>query len=120
MTFDAGHLFEAPAATGPFTASRNYNFLTQEGHLAFPRLWGELYTGDPDLVLITHQQVNGKSIYAGLVKRAVLGADGVLRAQWWDANDVLKGQPLAVTPAPAPAPARSLQTACVGSCMSSG
>lgn len=32
MTFDAGHLFEAPGPTGPFIAAKtNYNFLTQEG-----------------------------------------------------------------------------------------
>jgi hypothetical protein len=48
MTFNAGHLFEAPDATGPFTAAgKNYNFFTQEGHSAFARLWGSLYTGEP-------------------------------------------------------------------------
>ena len=82
MTFDGGHLFEAPSATGPFTAVEdNYNFFGQEGHSAFARLWGELYTGDKDLALVTHQQIAGKAIYAGLVKQAVLGTDGVLRAR---------------------------------------
>ena len=96
MTFDAGHLFEAPAATGPFTAvSKNYNFFTQEGHSAFARLWGELYTGDKDLALLSHQQIAGPAIYAGLIKEVVLGKDdGVLRAQWWSNNDVLKAGPL--------------------------
>ena len=69
MTFNAGHLFEAPAATGPFTpVDKNYNFFTQEGHSAFARLWGELYTGDKDLALVTHQQIAGPAIYAGLVR----------------------------------------------------
>jgi len=99
MVFDAGHLFEAPGPTGPFTAvGTNYDFLTQEGGLAFPRLWGELYTGDKDLILVTHQQVNAKTVYLGMVKQVVLGVDGVLRACWWSENDVLKGPALAMNP----------------------
>jgi hypothetical protein len=116
MTFDAGHLFQAPSATGPFTAvTYNYNFFTQEGHSAFARLWGELYTGDKELALISHQQIAGPAIYAGLIKQAVLGDDGVLRAQWWSNNDVLKAG--ALTPVTA---GGKTTTECIGACLSSG
>lgn len=119
MTFDAGHLFEAPAATGPFKPSaKNFNFLTEEGHSAFARLWGELYTQESGLALVTHQQLAGGAIYAGLVKRAVVGSDGVLRAHWWGANDALKGDALAIAPSPSPG---YQITACNGTqCLSSG
>ena len=114
----------------------NYNFFTQEGHSAFARLWGELYTGEKDLALLTHQQIAGAAIYAGLVKQVVLGADGVLRAQWWANNDVLKAGPLTMSAAAAPAAVgggsggggggsggkqtSTVVTECVGSCLSSG
>jgi hypothetical protein len=118
MTFDAGHLYEAPSARGPFRASQaNFNFLTGETGAVFPRLWGELYTGDKDLVLVTHQQLAGNN-YAGLVKRAVLGEDGVLRAQWWDANDALQGTPLHITRNDTGS--ANMKTDCTGSCMQSG
>ena len=117
MTFDAGHLFQAPAATGPFTAvADNYKFFTQEGHSAFARLWGELYTGDKELALLSHQQIAGKAIYAGLIKQVVLGEDGVLRAQWWSNNDVLKAEALT----PVTAADGKATTECVGACLSSG
>ncbi len=123
MTFGGGMLYEAAGPEGPFAPSaRNHRFLTQEGRLAFARLWGALYTRDESLVLVTHQQVNRRSIYAGLVKRAVLGTDGVLRAVWWEANDALRAAPLptsAATVTPPPL-APALTTACVGACLSSG
>ena len=53
--------------------------------------------------------------YAGLVKQVVLGTDGVLRAQWWSANDVLKAGPLTPTGS-----GGKQTTECVGSCVSSG
>jgi len=111
MTFNAGHLFKAPGPSGPFTAAeKNYNFMTQEGGLAFARLWGELYTGDPALVLLTHQQVAGPTVYMGLVKQVLEGDDGVLRAAWWPENDVLKADPLSITLAAAPSPAGTMTT----------
>ena len=110
MVFGAGHLYEASSPAGPFVPSKaNHAFLTQEGHLAFPRLWGGVYTQDDALVLLTHQQVNRGSIYAGLVKRVVLGADGVLRAVWWTANDVLRAAALPILQN-ASAPERALST----------
>ena len=100
MTFDAGHLYEAPGPEGPFTAvARNFAFHTQEGGSAFARLWGELYTANASLNLVTHQQVVPGSVYAGLVNRAALGADGVLREVWWGANDALRAAPAALRPA---------------------
>lgn len=121
MTFDAGHLYEATSPRGPFTpAKKNFNFLTQETGSVFARLWGEIYTGDKDLALVTHQQLSANN-YAGLVKRAVLGPDGVLRAQWWSANDVLRSSALEITNASTNASAGAgLVTECTGDCMSSG
>lgn len=136
MTFDGGHLYEAPSPSGPFVPSaKNHAFLTQEGRLFFARLWGSPYTQEAGLVLITHQQVNRGfsarntgSIYAGLVKRAVLDpTDGVLRAQWWSQNDALRGSALAVRAVTvdsgiplAPSGALLTTTACVGVCLTSG
>jgi hypothetical protein len=117
MTFDGGHLFEAPGPTGPFTAvSKNYAFLVGMGPgVAFARLWGEPYTGDATLALVTHQLVCKNSIYAGLIKRAVLDDDGVLRARWWEANADLKGLPLPIT-----VNGTRFLTPCISACLTSG
>merc|ERR1712093_852583 len=54
--------------------------------------------------------------YAGLVKRAALGADGILRAMWWEANHALKSNTLAIQ-----RNGTSLSvTDCSGDCMTSG
>lgn len=116
MTFNAGYLFEAAGPAGPFEpVATNYKFLTQEGRLAFPRIWGELYTGDANLSLVTHQQLIPQSIYLGLVKRVVLGNDGVLRVEWWGNNDVLRGPPLTISPV-----TEGLATECTADCINSG
>eukprot|EP01052_Picozoa_sp_SAG31_P031242 SAG31_NODE_3290_length_4457_cov_5.521570_1_plen_143_part_00 len=48
MTFDAGHLYEASSALGPFVeAEANFNFLTGETGAVFPRLWGGASGGTP-------------------------------------------------------------------------
>ena len=101
MVFDAGHLFFAPSPRGPFAASEtNFAFLGQDLGARFPRLWGEDATGDANLTLVSHQQMTvpdcgdgGPScpVYYGLLKRATVGGDGVLRATWYEANDKLKG-----------------------------
>jgi hypothetical protein len=107
MTFGRGLLFESAGPNGPFVPTRaNQRFLTEEGGAAYARLWGELVTRDSRLVLVTHQQTSSNhstsgAIYAGLVKRARLGTDGVLRACWWDANDALRSTRLEVVPATA-------------------
>jgi hypothetical protein len=116
MTFDAGHLYEAGSPSGPFVPSQNYEFLLSDGGSYFPRLWGELYTQDPNLVLITHQQIVGKVVYAGLVKRAALGDDGVLRAVWWEANDNLQGGEFVISYLPS----GFLNTTCTYACLTSG
>jgi hypothetical protein len=138
MTFAGGHLVSSPSLTGPFTAEKvNYNFLTvptapgAHGHApydgaGYPRLWGETNTGDPNLCLITH----GFGDYVGLVKRGLLGNDGVLRAGWWDANNNLKGRELTIhnqlpvnastKPPPAAAAAPGMSTSCVRQCMTAG
>merc|ERR1712060_825739 len=81
-----------------------------------------LYTQDPDLVLVTHQQAAGAgppyADYAGLVKQAVLGLDGVLRAQWWEANSALRGDPLDIILVNGGGPC--FTTSCNGSCLTSG
>ena len=80
---------------------------------------------------MSHQQIAGPAIYAGLIKQVVLGVDGVLRAQWWANNDVLKAGPLTptvsratVTTAAATSTTHrtysKTTTECVGSCVSSG
>lgn len=133
MTFSGGHLVSSPSLTGPFTAEKvNYNFLTVPiapgahgrapySGAGYPRLWGETNTGDPDLCLITH----GFGDYVGLVKRGLLGNDGVLRAGWWEANDNLKGRELTIhnhlpVNASAPPPAPGMSTSCVRQCMTAG
>ena len=129
MTFSAGHLVSAPSLVGPFTAEKtNYNFLTFPGGggsrpaysgAGYPRLWGETNTGDPDLCLITH----GFGFhYVGLVKRGLLGDDGVLRAGWWEANNNLKGRALTIR-SQLPVNASVLggaSTSCVRQCMTAG
>ncbi|KAH8094017.1 hypothetical protein JL720_4001 [Aureococcus anophagefferens] len=69
----------------------------------FPRIWGSDVTGGP--LLATHHQMTGPDcsgdgglecpVYLGLVKRATLGADGGLRATWFEGNDNLRGEELA-------------------------
>ena len=140
MTFGRGHLFEALTAAGPFTAVRtNHAFLTDEGGSWYARLWGGVVTGDANLVLVSHQQsVNMNPgtlawhapVYAGLLKRATLGADGVLRAMWWEANDALRGPPLTVRPSnttlersaagTGTSSSQHLVTECVADCVRSG
>jgi hypothetical protein len=128
MTFDAGHLVSAPSLTGPFAAERtNFDFRTYPGAgggrapysgAGYPRLWGETNTGDPELCVITH----GFGDYVGLVKRGLLGGDGVLRAGWWGHNDNLKGRALTVLgqlPVNASVPGGS-STSCVHQCMTAG
>lgn len=76
---------------------------------------GELYTQNASVVLLTHQQVCPDTIYAGLVKRVVLGSDTVLRTVWWDANDILRGTALTISPI------GSLGvTECVSACLQTG
>lgn len=120
-------LFESDSPNGTFApVAKNHNFFGQEGWSRFPRLWGPTYTGVQDLVLVTHQQCNfWHSYYVGLVKRAVLGSDGVLRVQWWNANDALKGNTLAVRPANVSEGTgceggTCSRTTCAGSCLGSG
>ena len=125
------HTFLFESSTGPngtFTpVAKNHNFFGQEGWSRFPRLWGPTYTGDPNLMLVTHQQCNmWRSYYIGLVKRAVVGPDdGVLRVQWWEANDALKADALALRPANASVgtgceAGGCSRTVCVASCVGSG
>eukprot|EP01046_Picozoa_sp_COSAG06_P016255 COSAG06_NODE_1070_length_10820_cov_4.675494_11_plen_564_part_00 len=117
MTFDGGHLYEAQSPLGPFTAvARNFELLGQETGAVFGRLWGELYTGDANLCLLTHQQVSGNN-YMGLVKQAIVGHDGVLRLHWWRANDALRGTSLSIHSGDN---GTSNSTECVGSCLSAG
>jgi hypothetical protein len=95
------NLFQSPSPDGAWApAAKNYNFFGQEGWSRFPRIWGYPYTGDKDLMLVTHQQCNfWRSYYVGLVKRAMIGPrDGVLRVVWWAANDVLRGAALQPRP----------------------
>ena len=100
MTFRGGAAFRAAAPTGPFVAPATNPSFLQGGGTTFPRLWGALYTGAEDLTLVTHHlKCAGGTVYSGLVKRAVVRADGALRAEWWDANLALKGSPLMVAPA---------------------
>ena len=131
MTFYNGRLFAADAPTGPFLpVAQNHEFLIDEDESGsiFPRLWGELYTGDKELALLTHQQCVDRfnPCYAGLVKRAILGDDGVLRAGWWANNDVLKSAPLSESAVPASWPRSAASnfskrvTECAGDCMGSG
>ena len=73
--------------------------MIQEGGLAFARLWGEPYTGDPKLVLLTHQTVaDSKAVNLAVVKQVQEGTDGVVRAVWWSENNVLKNHLVAITP----------------------
>ena len=120
-------LFESDSPNGTFSpVAKNHDFFGQEGGSRFPRLWGPSYTGAPDLMLVTHQQCNyWRSYYVGLVKRAVLGSGGVLRVQWWEANDGLKGDSLELRPANSSQglgceDGSCSQTACTGSCLGSG
>jgi hypothetical protein len=124
MTFSAGHLVSAQSIYGPFTAeTTNYDFLTtpQGEHYraaGYPRLWGETNTGDAGTCLVTH----GFGRYVGIVKRAVVGADGALRAGWWENNDILRGPALPFYPGLPhnDSAVAGSQTRCVGQCMSSG
>ena len=132
MTFYNGRLFHAATPLGPFeAAAQNYEFMIDEDKSGsiFPRLWGELYTAKKDLCLITHQQCLDRNnpCYAGLVKQAVLGDDGVLRASYWPNNDVLKADALTVAPVPSDWPispdsnySTKLVTECTNDCVSSG
>jgi hypothetical protein len=132
MTFYNGRLFHAATPLGPFeAAAKNYEFMIDEEKSGsiFPRLWGELYTAEKDLCLITHQQCLDRNnpCYAGLVKQAVLGDDGVLRASYWPNNDVLKADALTVAPVPSDWPispasnySTKLVTECTNDCVSSG
>lgn len=120
-------LFESDSPNGTFSpVAKNHDFFGQEGGSRFPRLWGPSYTGAPDLMLVTHQQCNyWRSYYVGLVKRAVLGSGGVLRVQWWEANDGLKSDSLELRPANSSQglgceDGSCSQTACTGSCLGSG
>lgn len=116
MTYRHGLLYEATNVTGPFAATKSNTAFLTGGGVAFPRLWGQIYTHRADLCLISHQHVNRKTIYAGLIKRAVLGKDGVLRASWWEKNNLLKGPQLAV----ASSAHTYHRTDCVDECLSSG
>ena len=99
MLFDEGHLFRSKAPSGPFVpADKNFVFLDQSVGVGFPRLWGEVHTGDPAVTLLTHNQLLRTTTYAALTKRVVLSADGVLRAVWWEQNELLRGESLAVVP----------------------
>lgn len=131
MTFYNGRVYVADSPTGPFLAQKsNLNFLANEdgGGSLFPRLWGELYTGSKNDCLMTHQQCcdRGNPCYAGLVKRAILGDDGILRAGWLSENDVLKSELLKQSPVPSSwprSPASNFSkfvTECTGDCMGSG
>jgi hypothetical protein len=61
------YLFHAPSPNGSWSPSnKNYNFFQQDGWSRFPRIWGYPYTGDPELMLVTHQQCNfWRSYYIG-------------------------------------------------------
>jgi hypothetical protein len=49
-------------------ATSNFELLRQQTSAVFGRLWGELYTGNASLCLLTHQQLSGNN-YMGLAKQ---------------------------------------------------
>ncbi len=125
MLFDEGHLFRAASPAGPFLpVEENFDFLDQSVGVGFPRIWGSVYTGSSTLTLLTHNQMLRTTTYAALIKRVELGSDGVLRAVWWNGNDILRGDPLAILPTPAPDGAGANltfnRTSCMGPCLTQG
>ena len=99
MLYNNGHLYSAPVPQGPFKPVQdNFELLGIQGSAYFPRIWGEVYTGDPDLILLTHQQHSNTQVYLALIKRVQQLSDNVVRATWWANNDVLRGEPLVLQP----------------------
>jgi len=72
---------------GPFhVTAKNPTLLA--GHTYFSRFFPA-----PDGLLANHHSIaRDGHIYMGLLKRAVLDAEGILRLGWWEGNDGLKRQ----------------------------
>jgi hypothetical protein len=78
---------------GPFMAAKK-NFLLLGGHTYFARFFPT-----PGGMLVNHHSMarNGQVFFAPL-KRAVVDADGTLRLGWWEGNEKLKHEAVAVRP----------------------
>ena len=108
MVFQAGHSYRSNSPHGPFEAAEeNFNMMTAEGGATFPRLWGQHYTHQEDLVLLSHHWLasDANNVYAAPLKKVEADKNGVVRAVWYEPNYLLKGQEI---------------KECVGVCMESG
>jgi hypothetical protein len=78
---------------GPFRPAAK-NFLLLHGG---PTYFSRFFPTNPDGLLVDHHAIakNGR-IHLGLLKRAVVDAEGTLRLAWWPGNEKLKHQPIAV------------------------
>ncbi|MCR4414680.1 MAG: hypothetical protein NUV77_19875 [Thermoguttaceae bacterium] len=89
---------------GPFAPARK-NLDVLAGHTYFARFFPH-----PDGMLINHHAIARRTapgelgtVYFGLLKRAVVDAEGTLRLAWWPGNNALKHRPIEVVLAPASA-----------------
>eukprot|EP00039_Didymoeca_costata_P022122 m.346158 g.346158 ORF g.346158 m.346158 type:complete len:864 (-) comp28255_c0_seq1:58-2649(-) len=104
MLFSGGHLYTSNKPSGPFSPDpKNPNFMVDGQGVHFTRFWNiQNDTGPTNTVLVTHQfcpdsQPAQNGCYLGVVKQAVVGDDGSLRAMWWAGNAALIGNKIPIT-----------------------
>jgi len=74
---------------GPFLVAKK-NFRLLSGHTYFSRFFPT-----PDGILVNHHSITrDHQVYFGLLKQAVVDAEGTLRLGWWNGNEKMKHEPI--------------------------
>lgn len=89
--------FVSESPTGPFRPDYPAFRLTGNGGRRLVALWAG-FCRTPEALLVTNYIVDpgGQLFWHAPLKRAVVGADGHLRLGYWQGNEALKGEPMAL------------------------
>ncbi len=107
----------ADAPNGPLVRARRNADLLSAG--VAEQNWTRMYTyftrffPSPSGLLVNHHAIGRDgTIYMGMLKRALVDAEGTMRLGWWEGNEAVKGQPLGASLAtPTGAGARMIEGA---------
>ena len=110
MMFGAGGMYTliADEPEGPFHLAET-NAMLLGGHTYFSRFFP---VGD-EMLINHHSILREGPVHMGLLKRAVVDSEGVLRVAWWEGNDALKAESVdVIAPQVSPGPGAAMLGNC--------
>ncbi len=97
--------YVADNVAGPYRRSPRNACLLNAGNTYFSR-----FLSTPEGLLVNHHSMSPGGVYAAPLKRAEVDSEGTLRLQYWEGNDALKGEGVAVLSNGPATPAMTLVT----------